>query len=300
MNTTDELDLSLVAELLRKLKGLTIAELARRADVNRPALTIWLGGRKKVLSQERQDRVCDRLDWRYGGLVPSRIHTWVIRDRDDIITLQKAVKLILAPNSEIRIASAIHNSARVGSLMFVVPPEGTSTLIRIRRDLPESLNKGLNLCALLDAQSATSHHMRDEEFIEIWQKDALQKTPRDYLDWYHQNQDSGLDTALDRDADAWRSDQPQTNPNEEDDSLTDDIADLSAYDLDAYPAIRELTVADLEEEALAREDYNWRPLIRELQKLGVSPQEVRKMLQPHLELIELREKLARYEGSTER
>jgi len=26
MNTTDELDLSLVAELLRKLKGLTIAE----------------------------------------------------------------------------------------------------------------------------------------------------------------------------------------------------------------------------------------------------------------------------------
>ncbi|MBS1210152.1 MAG: hypothetical protein H6R19_2550, partial [Proteobacteria bacterium] len=196
--------------------------------------------------------------------------------------------------------SAIHNSARVGSLMFVVPPEGTSTLIRIRRDLPESLNKGLNLCALLDAQSATSHHMRDEEFIEIWQKDALQKTPRDYLDWYHQNQDSGLDTALDRDADAWRSDQPQTNPNEEDDSLTDDIADLSAYDLDAYPAIRELTVADLEEEALAREDYNWRPLIRELQKLGVSPQEVRKMLQPHLELIELREKLARYEGSTER
>lgn len=298
MDSANELDLSLVAELLRKLKGLTIAELARRADVNRPALTIWLGGRKKVLSQERQDRVCDRLDWRYGGLVQSRIHTWVLRDRDDIITLQKAVKLILAPNSELRVASAIHKVTRVGSLVFVVPPEGTSTMVRIRRDLPEHLNKGLNLCALLDAQLADSHYMSNEEFAEIWQKDEVKKTPRDYLDWYHR--DRSLSTALDRDADAWRYHQPESNPNEEESSFTAGADELPTYSLDAYPPIPELTIADLEEEALAREDYNWRPMIRELQKLGISPQEVRKMLQPHLELIELREKLARYEGRAER
>lgn len=287
MDISEEPDLALVADLLRKLKQLTVAELARRAEVNRPTLTIWLAGRKKVLSRERQERVCDRLGWRYGNLMSSRIHTWVIRERDDILDLQKAARLLFPQGSILRNSVAYDKvqDRKIGNLLFVVPPEGNIMLIRVRLDLPEALNKSLKLGKLLGAHGSLTYELRDDEYDKIWLKDELDLTPRDYLYWYHRDQD--LSTGLDRDSTVWRNDLPVENPNEEEISfLAEEMV---------FPPCREITAADLEEEALAREDYNWRPLLRELQKRGISPQEVRKILEPHLELIDLRQKLARYE-----
>lgn len=78
MTTNEASMLRGIALDLMALTGLPQTEIALRAQVHRPNLVSWLGGKDHVLSEQKQLAVCDVLGWRYGRLARGQVHRWTV------------------------------------------------------------------------------------------------------------------------------------------------------------------------------------------------------------------------------
>ena len=71
-------DLRQIATDLLTLTGWSIGDLARVAELHRPNLVSWLGGKPQVMSEQKQLKACETLGWHYGRLRRDVVHRWVV------------------------------------------------------------------------------------------------------------------------------------------------------------------------------------------------------------------------------
>ena len=71
-------DLRQITTDLLTLTGWSIGDLARVAELHRPNLVSWLGGKPQVMSEYKQLKACETLGWHYGRLRRDVVHRWVV------------------------------------------------------------------------------------------------------------------------------------------------------------------------------------------------------------------------------
>ena len=78
MSSASSDDLRQIATDLLTLTGWSIGDLARVAELHRPNLVSWLGGKRQVMAEAKQLKALETLGWHYGRLRRDVVHRWVI------------------------------------------------------------------------------------------------------------------------------------------------------------------------------------------------------------------------------
>lgn len=133
MTTNEASMLRGIALDLMALTGLPQTEIALRAQVHRPNLVSWLGGKDHVLSEQKQLAVCSVLGWRYGRLARGQVHRWAVgRDFSAMKRLLEAEQKL---GAEIAVIPA-KDVEEMGEVGVLLAEQGkTVGLILIQRPL---------------------------------------------------------------------------------------------------------------------------------------------------------------------
>jgi hypothetical protein len=278
-----------IAINLRALRNLKISELAKHAGLNRPCISLWLGGKPRVVSLENQKRICEFLGWRHGYLLPSKVHMWRINRVQELEAFRLGLAYYIdAEEEKYRISTARYENGKIGYLIFKARKNGMGTLIRLAV-APEFMDVVLSELKAA-GEWALSQEVTEKEYQAIWASDSTEISPADYFSDFEPG--GFLKSAMEWDSDLWSTEGYLAYVNAQDQEHPDDYADV----------INEKTVEQLEEEyfqmrvtnnfadigeeiAQKEQDELWQPLTRKLHAQGLSPQEVEAILQPVLDLL---------------
>lgn len=172
-------DLQKIASALLELTGTSIAELARKAELHRPNLVSWLGGKDHVLAPANQLKACDILGWRDGRLRRNCIHRWGIEN--DIAFLSGAISLLEPSDTDWGFASVADGAAEIGGVLLGLLIHQPPLLILIAR------NRSHTPCLPLNQELPTQVRTTSQ---------ALNARQIDWVNWYEDFQNHETATFL--------------------------------------------------------------------------------------------------------
>lgn len=274
-----------IAQRLRALRRKTITEIARQLSLDRSSLSLWFGGKQRVVSLENQKRICEFLGWRLGYLIPSYMHMWRINREDDVDALRLGLGQFIDPEHEkYRISTARYENGKIGFLIFKARKGGMGTLIRLAV-APEFVDVVLSELKAA-GEWAISQEVTEREFQAIWASDTTDISPNDYFRDFEPG--GFLKSAMEWESDLWCTEGYLAFMNAQEEIRPEDNSDVTKEDtfeekVEAYLASDSVDIEDVV--AQQAQDDLWRPLIRKLQGQGLSPQEVEAILRPVLDLL---------------
>lgn len=274
-----------VAINLRALRNLTVTEIAKHAGLNRPCISLWLGGKPGVVSLENQKRICEFLGWRLGYLLPSKVHMWRVNRVKELDAFRLGLaQYIDAEEEKYRISTARYENGKIGFLIFKARKGGMGTLIRLAV-APEFMDVVLSELKAA-GEWAISQEVTEREFQAIWASDTTDISPNDYFRDFEPG--GFLKSAMEWESDLWCTEGYLAFMNAQEEIRPEDNSDVTKEDtfeekVEAYLARDSVDIEDVV--AQQAQDDLWRPLIRKLQGQGLSPQEVEAILRPVLDLL---------------
>lgn len=278
-----------VAINLRALRNLTVTEIAKHVGLNRPCISLWLGGKPGVVSLENQKRICEFLGWRLGYLLPSKVHMWRVNRVKELDAFRLGLAhYIDAEEEKYRISTARYENGKIGFLIFKARKSGMGTLIRLAV-APEFMDVVLSELKAA-GEWAISQEVSEKEFQAIWASDTTDISPNEYFRDFEPG--GFLKSAMEWESDLWCTEGYLAYVNAQEQDHHDDHAEVIEgktieEQADAYFETRVASgFADTGAEIAQKEqDDLWLPLIRKLHAQGLSPQEVEAILQPVLDLL---------------
>lgn len=167
MTTNESSPLRGIALDLMALTGLPQTEIALRAQVHRPNLVSWLGGKDHVLSEQKQLAVCAALGWREGGLERESVHRWIVGE--DFAPLKRMLEAEARRHAEIGFVQGEGRELGSGAAVLLADTRRVRSLILVHRLLAaealprigaESIGVGRSLHSVL--------HVTREQKEKVW------------------------------------------------------------------------------------------------------------------------------------
>ena len=136
MSTTSSDDLRQIATDLLTLTGWSIGDLARVAELHRPNLVSWLGGKPQVMAEVKQLKVLEILGWHYGRLRRDVVHRWVIGS-DFSLARTVLLRHGIATGNDLEIQPAFGTGSGVfgGALLISRDDQQNPLIVLVKRKL---------------------------------------------------------------------------------------------------------------------------------------------------------------------
>ena len=180
---TDQPSLAWIVSTLRKLRGVTLHELASSNGVERPNMSAWFAGREKVISRAKQQRLSEFVGWRFEQLSTGQVHIWTLEEAEDLALMLSFLSQTIKPTQQkLVLMPTLISNALAGFRLFVVTQHGDFALVLVRRAYYHlQLDAAAIIQALGFGELASSRKIGEEEYEALWREASPVISVDDYL-----------------------------------------------------------------------------------------------------------------------